>query len=52
MPKVGQTGVILQITPIVHNDILVKEIKSAHDHLRSKYNNSKYEKTPNKKLDC
>ena len=35
MPKIGKrTGKIPQITQIVHNDILVKEIKSAHDHLR------------------
>ena len=37
-------GIILQITQIVHNDILVKEIKSAHDHLRCKYDNSNDEK--------
>ena len=31
--------------------ILVKEIKSVHDNLRCKYNNSKYENTHNKKLE-
>ena len=36
MRKVGKTGVILQVTQIVHNDILVEEIQSAHDHLRCK----------------
>ena len=46
----GKMGIILQITQIVHNDILVKEIKSAHDHLRCKYDNSNNEKTQKKKL--
>ena len=33
MSRFGKTEMILQITQIVHNDILVK---SAHDHLRCK----------------
>ena len=45
--EIPKFGTIPQITQIVHkcNDILVKEIKSAHDCLRCKYNNSKYEKS-------
>ena len=34
MSNFGKTGMILQIAQIVHNDSLVKEIQSAHDHLR------------------
>ena len=37
MPKISKrTGKIAQITQIVHNDIIAKEIKSAHDHFRCK----------------
>ena len=43
--EIPKFGTIPQITKIVHNDILFKEIKSAHDCLRCKYNNSKYEKS-------
>ena len=46
----GKMGTIPQITQIAHNDILVKEIKSAHDHLRCKYDNFNNEKTQKKKL--
>ena len=50
MPKIGKrTGKIPQITQIVHNDILVREIKSAQDHLRYNIITS-MEKTQNKKL--
>ena len=44
IPKFRKTGMIIQITQIVHYGILVKETKSSHDHLRCEYNNSKYEK--------
>ena len=43
--EIPKFGTIPQITQIVHNDILVKEIKSAHDCLRCKYDDSKYEKS-------
>ena len=43
-------GTIPQITQIAHNDILVKEIKSAHDHLRYRYDNSNNEKMQKNKL--
>ena len=43
--EIPKFGTIPQITQIIHNDILIKEIKSAQDCLRCKYNNSKYEKS-------
>ena len=42
MPKLGKTGMILLTTHIVHDDSLVEKLRSAHDHLRCKYDNSNY----------
>lgn len=34
IPKFGEAEMIARTAQIVHNDILVNEIKSFHDHLR------------------